>query len=223
VVHIFTLDSPINGLDHTFIESLVDNHLGNSVRDFYGQLWNNLQAIDPAELAQDGGGSFRPIGTVGDYAYVLGDLRWVQTSDPNAQALLSQLLVSCGGLFGNDCSVVQPPDFVSPCTGSAYSGDASHELVRVCQPTVDYIVSNATGDEAQAMTASVVRQQASLSGGNLASVTGPILSGSGSAITAVIQAVSTGGVLHISGSGFGTRPARSSSPGPEVSARFLEQ
>jgi hypothetical protein len=137
---------------------------------------------------------------------VLGDLQWVQTSDPNAQGLLSQLLVNCGGLFGNDCSVVQPPDFVSPCLGSAYTGDASHEVVRVCKPTVDYIVSIAIADEAHAITTSLVQQRAYLGAlGTAASNRGPFLSGSGPDVTSVIQAVSVGGVLHVTGSGFGTQ------------------
>ncbi len=152
VRHVFTLDSPINGLDHTSIESIVDNHLGSVVRNFYGVLWDNLDSNDAGELGKDGNGSFRPVGTIGDYAYALGDMRWSLNFDPNANdqqaalnALLSQVLMNCSGGLSDTCSVAGP-SYVSPCRGTQYSGDPSHEVVRICKPTVDYIAGITAGD-----------------------------------------------------------------------------
>jgi hypothetical protein len=152
VKHIFTLDAPINGMNHTTIESVVDNHLGPVVRDFYGVLWNSLDANDAREIALDADGAFRPIGTIGDYAYMLGDMRWSFNFDPNGtyqqaaeNALLSQLLMSCSGGLSDTCTVAAP-SYISPCPGTEYSGDPSHEVVRICKPTIDYIAGVTASD-----------------------------------------------------------------------------
>ena len=204
VRHIFTLDSPINGLDHTFLESIVDNHLGPVVRDFYGKLWDNLEPSNRRELALDGDGSFRPIGTIGDYAFELGDLRWVNfggSDAPALQALLSQVLMSCGGFITDTCSVVEPPDYVSPCSGSDYHGDASHELVRICKPTVEYIKALTAQDIASGPR---VATRAQGTPARAVSPTG--LPAAGPTVAALLVAAAPGQAVTIRGAGFGSAP-----------------
>jgi hypothetical protein len=219
VKHIFTEDSPINGLDHTLLESIVDNHLGNVVRDFYGQLWNNLDAVDKRETALDGDGSFRPIGTVGDYAYAIGDQHWSFNFDPQAEVqnanymgLLSQVLMDCTGGAVDNCSAVTPPSYISPCDASDLSGDDSHELVRICKPTVDYIAGIAAGDLNAAETVHK-RSPALAAGVNPLAQTaaGPpfrLVRGPGPAVHPLLYAATPGSRITLRGTALGTAPGR---------------
>lgn len=158
VAHIFTLDSPINGIDHTTLASYYSSatHITPILALFYSGLWQNMDSNDQAELNADGDGSFIPIGTVGDFAYVLGDLGAVgsgnQGQDAELDTLLSQFLFQCSGGIFDTCTPQSPPDFLSPCSGEPYGlADASHELVRFCKPTVDYITGIAANDEQNAI------------------------------------------------------------------------
>src|SRR5207248_316387 len=103
-------------------------------------------------------GSFRPIGTIGDYSFELGNVGWSQSfnSDPQAvaeESLLSQLLMQCSGHFPETCTPTgTPPDYISPCSGTRFTGSAvksSHEVVRICKPTVEYI-TGITGQDVAA-------------------------------------------------------------------------
>jgi Immune inhibitor A peptidase M6/IPT/TIG domain len=233
VSHIFTLDAPINGLDHTFLESLIDSHLGPVVRDFYGLLWQNMDSNNQNELQLDSDGSFRPIGTIGDYAFALGDVGIVgsgnQGQNAEVNALLSQLLMQCtGGLF-DTCTPQIPPDFLSPCSGDLYGfTDASHEVVRVCKPTVDYITGITGGDQQLAIANATagstnprgLAKHSPLRGRAVGSSPRQIQLGSGGAKPAPMRHVPTigamtqprllaaaiGQVVTIGGSGLGATP-----------------
>jgi virginiamycin B lyase len=212
VTHIFTLDAPINGLDHTSIESIVDNHLGPPMRDFYSQLWENLDDNDEHEIALDSDGAFRPIGTIGDYAYVLGNMRWSFNFDPKGNdekaalnALLSQLLMKCDhGVFTDTCEPTFAFNFVSPCSGTRYSGDPSHEVVRICKPTVDYI-TGITETDASAAAGSGQRggDRPTLEAARAAS---PVrrVPGPGPAFQLILFAAEGGDIITIHGHGLGT-------------------
>lgn len=215
--HIFTEDSPINGLDHPSIESFVADHLGAAVRDFYARLWANLDAVDRQEVVLDGDGSFRPIGTVGDYPYAMGDQQFSLSFDskaelqsPNYQGLLSQVLMDCGGRPADTCSAVAPPSFISPCDASSLSGQDSHELVRTCKPVVDYIAAVTSGD----LEVAEVHER---SAGDHASSPVRYLPGPGPALQPLLYAARPGGRITFHGRGLGSSAGRvlfAGTPGP---------
>ena len=167
VRHVFTLDSPINGINIAGPATLAGPFkplvLGKANRDFYGELWANLDSNDANELAIDNG-SFVPTGTYGDATYVLGDQELAGPVaigvDNSLQGLLSQMLFSCSyGVVGDTCNGVLPPDYLSACSGAAYGMSTytngqtpSHDVMKVCDPTVANLVSVASGDEQNAIS-----------------------------------------------------------------------
>lgn len=212
VYHIFTLDAPINGLDHTFLESAVDDHLGPTVRDFYGLLWQNMDNNDQQELSTDSDSSFIPVGSIGDYAYALGDIGIAGSFGSNAEldSLTSQILMRCSGGIFDTCTPQIPPDYVSQCSGEPYGfTDASHEVVRACKPTVDYITSTADSDEQTAIGIALSPLSRRDSSNNIAtaSATSPDVRhvpGPGPETESSLFSAAVGQTITIRGSGLGT-------------------
>ena len=152
-------------------------------------------------------------------------MRWSFNFNPTGEdqqaalnALLSQLLMSCSGGFSDTCTVAQPPDYVSPCSGAKYSGDASHEVVRICKPTVEYIaglvandIASVPPDSAHALGAAhsatnITPARATADGAQMRTARVPGVLDAGPFVAPVLTAGRRGGPLVIRGRGFGSAP-----------------
>lgn len=134
VTHVFSLDSPINGVEHCLLAAgPFGSIVGGLVSDEFCQLWNHQAIHDSAIINWDSDGSFTAIGTPNDPTY---------TSPVDNGNLVPQVIYSCAATSSN--CVAQPPSFVSSSaqcdgkTGKLY-GTTGHDLVKACPDVVKLI------------------------------------------------------------------------------------
>jgi hypothetical protein len=139
VVHVFTLDSPINGVPKA---PLVGPVLGSSNAKFFLQRW--LHQVNTAHLliALDRDNSLTLVGSADDTTYS------VSSVTGGGGNLYSQTIVrDCGGHL---CAV--PPVGVAVtdprCDGATgdYFGTTHHDLVKACPQIVRLILAAVTGN-----------------------------------------------------------------------------
>jgi hypothetical protein len=136
VVHAFSLDSPINGVDHCYLARAFD---GGFVSDEWCQLWDHRQDHDQLIInfdALDPSFTFTPVGT---------------PNDPTYNGLISgggdlqpQVVYSYSCDMTNSQCIKQPPSYVSrnkDCDGQSgnIDGTKGHDIVKVCPQVVKFI------------------------------------------------------------------------------------
>jgi hypothetical protein len=132
VTNVFSLDSPVNGVDHCALASAV---FGSLVSDEFCLLWNNQTIHDAALINWDADQSYTAVGTPNDPTY---------TSPVDEGNLTVQVVYSCADT-SSGC-VAQPPSFVSnssQCDGKngKLYGTTGHDLVKACPDVVKLIVA----------------------------------------------------------------------------------
>jgi streptogramin lyase len=139
VTHIFSLDSPINGLATCAVGAGFPFCL-TVTGQLYSTLWQSATTLDQLAIQNDADQSFTPIGTEGD-TNAFGPIE-----DLGTDGIFSQILFNCsGGVFGIEptCNPAYPPDVNSPnCAITNQSPIAlrsdTHDAVRICP---DYIAT----------------------------------------------------------------------------------
>jgi len=147
VVHVFSLDSPLNGFRMTTCDEKdpvfqgVAQATGKPLAILYCRLWLGQNDLDRESLALESTAPvpYTPIGVPDDPAYsgVYGDLGNIQ----------SQVLYHSGCDHTNTQCIAQPPSYVlgaphaPACVGSAdIYGTTGHDIVKVCPQVVKFIV-----------------------------------------------------------------------------------
>jgi hypothetical protein len=146
VSHIWSLDSPINGVANVGALSLgfgAPFGVGSAVADFYTALWQNQVAFDPQFIAV-ADSVFTPVGTSGDPIYDAGDLG-------SSNGIISQVYfnepacVNSGFDYPSTCKP-QGTSVVSPCpvpsdTGLPPGNLKWHNLVKNCPGVISMIAN----------------------------------------------------------------------------------
>ena len=135
VQHVFSLDSPINGVQYCVGARLP---AGVSVAAEFCRLWTNRDQHDVEILNWDRDNSFTAVGTPDDPTY--GPLPF-----GGGGGLRDQVVYKCPG-DGNGC-IAEPPSFVSharDCNGQTgnIDGTIHHDIVKACPDVVQFIRRN---------------------------------------------------------------------------------
>jgi hypothetical protein len=151
VVHVFSLDSPLNGYKMTSCDEQDPIFLGYTQRvgkplaALFCTLWLGQTELDRQTLALESTGhiAYTPIGVPDDPAY------GVAYSGPSGDFgnIQSQVLYQSGCDHTNPQCIAQPPSYVLGAPNAPYcfgSGDiygtTGHDLVKVCPQVVTFIV-----------------------------------------------------------------------------------
>jgi hypothetical protein len=139
VAAIFSLDSPINGVDHCSLAGLT---VGPFVSNEFCDRWDNRDQLDQQIIALDGDQSYTAVGTPNDPTY---------TGFPSGGGdLRAQVIYSCqdDGQDAYSSCIASPPSMLShdpacDASGAGYYRTTGHDLVKACPEVVRAIVSAA--------------------------------------------------------------------------------
>jgi hypothetical protein len=164
VAHVFSLDSPINGVAVGMACTLAPTvcqilGVGAALANFYQKLWDNQRANDPKWVSLDANNQlFTPIGTVGDPVYdaadylaagaQIGTVSQVFYTEPACASKATNF-----NLSSSDCALADPsvldscgplPDGPPPGYGLAVYR-WMHGVVMNCDTVIDQIVAYMPG------------------------------------------------------------------------------
>ena len=146
VTHVFSLDSPINGVRHTSLMPLVGWSSTNV--DALTYLWNHFNQTGKAILTHDGDGSYRAVGAPDDPTYSFNTTPPFGGDAPDP-GIFSQVELQCTYILGvrTGCTDSIPPNYISPCSAtSTVDGITGHDAVKVCPGVINYITTVAPPD-----------------------------------------------------------------------------